>query len=473
MSKEFYVDIHCHPTMKPFGKSFSNNGQSGHNNFNRKKKDSIWHYNPPSFFDKVLNQLLKVTKFSQSDLSSCSYGNMGVICASLYPIERNFCRNKLGTGIVGDLPQDFVTGFGINRINAIQAFDSASYCSDLQKEYDFLKELDNSFITLTDGRKYKYKLVRSYTEMDSVVKDNSKEYSTIAVIITIEGMHALGCGIDGNASLTSLEKSIKTLKDWEYPPFFVTFAHHFYNELCGHAESLSGILKSICDQSYGINTPFSSLGLDVLRMLLDEGNGKRILIDIKHMSEASRNQYFDIVRSDYAMKIPIIVSHGCVQGTPGKDAHKFNTSLINFSDKEIVEIAKSGGLFGIQLDERRIGSDKMIKYARSFTKRSKVLYYWAELVWNQIQHIAEVLDANGLYAWNNICLGTDYDGIVDPINGYWSHEDMPDLETHLLMHAHNYLKRNPALSQLNKIHEEEIVAGIMSSNAVEFFKKHF
>jgi microsomal dipeptidase-like Zn-dependent dipeptidase len=87
--------------------------------------------------------------------------------------------------------------------------------------------------------------------------------------------------------------------------------------------------------------------------------------------------------------------------------------------------------------------------------------------------MAEVLDANGYFAWGNICLGTDFDGIIDPINGYWTHEDMPDLETHLLIHAHNYMKKNPALSPKNKIHEEEIVTRVMGSNAVDFFKNHF
>jgi microsomal dipeptidase-like Zn-dependent dipeptidase len=130
-------------------------------------------------------------------------------------------------------------------------------------------------------------------------------------------------------------------------------------------------------------------------------------------------------------------------------------------------------LFGIQLDERRIGSTSLLRFARSFTKRSKVLYHWAELVWNQIQHIAELLDSQGLFAWEMMCLGTDYDGIIDPINGYWTYEDMPDLESYLLMHAHNYLKSNPPLSAINLIHEEEIVSRIMGSNAVEFFKRNF
>ena len=473
MKNDFFVDIHCHPSMKPFGKSFTKAGKPGKNNSDRKHKDSIWHYNPPSFIDKVLNQALKVTKFSQSDFSAGSYANVKVVCASLYPIERSFCRNKMGQSIVSDLPANFATGFGKNRIDVIQDFNSAAYFTDLQAEYKFLLALDGQQVTLTDNRRYTYRIVKSYAELEALLQDENPEAETLAVIVTIEGAHAFGCGVDGNATIDILRGNIQTVKQWDHPPFFITFAHHFYNELCGHAESLAGLLKSVTDQSEGMDQGFTPLGKEAVKLLLDKASGKRILIDIKHMSVQARQEYYALLENEYPNeKIPIIVSHGCVQGN-AKDAHKFNTASINFSDQDILKVAASGGLLGIQLDERRIASDALLRYARSFTKRTKVLYHWAELVWNQVQHVAELLDSNGYFAWGNMCMGTDFDGIIDPINGYWTHEDIPDLESYLLMHASNYMKAGPALSPDNKIHEEEIVNRIMRSNAVDFFKAHF
>ena len=67
-------------------------------------------------------------------------------------------------------------------------------------------------------------------------------------------------------------------------PWFVTFSHHFYNELCGHARSLRKIIGKLTNQEEGINTSFTPLGLEVLDILLDKNNGRRILIDVKHMS---------------------------------------------------------------------------------------------------------------------------------------------------------------------------------------------
>src|SRR3712207_7659909 len=47
-----------------------------------------------------------------------------------------------------------------------------------------------------------------------------------------------------------------------------------------------------------------------------------------------------ILRTEYNNQVPIIASHGCVQGNP-KDAHRFNNGSINFSDSDLIQIAQS------------------------------------------------------------------------------------------------------------------------------------
>jgi hypothetical protein len=44
-----------------------------------------------------------------------------------------------------------------------------------------------------------------------------------------------------------------------------------------------------------------------------------------------------------------------------------------------------------------------------------MLYEKSRLVWNQVRHIAEVLDKNGRKARNTAAIGSDFDGIVDPL----------------------------------------------------------
>jgi microsomal dipeptidase-like Zn-dependent dipeptidase len=256
----------------------------------------------------------------------------------------------------------------------------------------------------------------------------------------------------------------------------VTLAHHFFNELCGHAESLTGKVKSAVDQSYMVNTGFTQLGLDVVDNLLDNSGNKRILIDIKHMSRTSRLEYFNLLDTKYAgQDIPVVVSHGAVIGND-QDKHLFMNADINLYDDEIIRVAKSNGLFGLQLDERRIAApgDFVLKKTHGIEHR-KVLYHSSLLVWRQMQHIAELLDSQGLFAWGIQSIGSDYDGMIDTINGFWTAENLPTLADYLLMHAHNYMcnKSVNLCQSFNRIDPEEIVDRMMSDNVYNFVMKYY
>jgi microsomal dipeptidase-like Zn-dependent dipeptidase len=307
------------------------------------------------------------------------------------------------------------------------------------------------------------------------------------VIITIEGGHSLDTGLGKfTASPEKVLENVQKLKNWEYRPFFITFAHHFFNDLAGHSSSLAAILTKMLDQSHGLNTGFTELGRKVLDALLDKKDGKRIFIDIKHLSPLARRQYFEILDTSYpGEQIPVIISHGAVNGYHAYDKQvvnvpsslgMFNTAEINFYDEELVEMAKRGGLIGIQMDERRLADPTLLKQINGKVERRKILYYRSKLFWNQVRHIAEVLDNAGFFAWGNQSIGTDFDGIVDPLNGYWTEEELPFLDDYILKHAYNYMQsdgRNLKLAGNRNIDHEEIVSRVMTDNAYEFFRKYF
>jgi microsomal dipeptidase-like Zn-dependent dipeptidase len=96
-------------------------------------------------------------------------------------------------------------------------------------------------------------------------------------------------------------------------------------------------------------------------------------------------------------------------------------------------------------------------------------------LWNQIQHIAELLDRNNLFSWDCIAIGSDYDGIIDPLNGYLTHETMVHLEEYIERHAFNYMneKGKSVLKPFNQIAPDEIVQRIFHSNAMAFMRRHF
>ncbi len=471
-----YADIHCHPSFKPYGHSFPHKN----NNSNIKKKDSIFYYDPPNLGEKLIDLLGGIVKYRQSDMSSLGFGNSGIIFASLYPIERGFFDNNLGNNAFSDMVLNFITSVGDKRIDFIQGI--TDYYSDLENEYSFYKQLNDVEVTLADNAKYKYQLAKSGVDIDVILNSdatNNKRANTIAVLLTIEGAHVFGTGIDpikNRAKRETVLSNVIKVKNWEHRPVFITMAHHFYNELCGHARSLTGIVAKATDQSFGLNSGITKLGKDVIHALLDNKDGKRIYIDIKHMSRQSRMEYFQMLDEDFITEeIPVIISHGAVIGNDN-NRHLFLNEDINFFDDEIVRVGKSNGLFGLQLDERRITSPGNYNLHKSHgLERRKVLFHSSFLVWKQIQHIAELLDSLGMFAWGIQSIGSDYDGVVNPINGYWSAENLPTLEDYLLKHAYNYMNTDgKQLKQpFNKIDPEEIISRMMGDNAYEFVRKWF
>jgi microsomal dipeptidase-like Zn-dependent dipeptidase len=154
---------------------------------------------------------------------------------------------------------------------------------------------------------------------------------------------------------------------------------------------------------------------------------------------------------------------------------KFQPDDINFYDNEIIRIAQSGGLFGIQFDERRVSSEIEFKKTGPKLSRRKMLFNKSKLVWNQIEHIAEVLNRNNQFAWGIQCIGSDYDGMVNPLNGFWTAEDMPLFDSYLEKHAYNFMvsEQSEDLKDFNKIKAADIVERFMRINTRGFLKKNF
>ena len=252
--------------------------------------------------------------------------------------------------------------------------------------------------------------------------------------------------------------------------------------MCGQAESLQGVVSKLICQDDDKNQGVTPLGFKVIDALLSKNNGKRIHIDIKHMNVKSRNEYYQHLSSNYANEdIPIIVSHGAVSGKDNaidnnNTGKRFTTGDINFYDNELLKIEASNGVFGIQLDERRIihKKDRGI-FKNTNIGKKKMLRVRSEFVWRQIEHIALILDAKNKDAWNTQCLGTDFDGIVDPLNGWWTARELGFIDSYLEIHATTFLNsaKGKALKKKNKLRAEEIIAKFMYLNAEAFMQRYF
>ncbi len=564
MSAPLFADIHCHPTFKPYGQSFT----PGNARPDPQLTDivSLWHEGVPNNIDTRLSERFGVAMYTQSHLSAAALGGVRVLCLSVGALETEFITisqplpktitDLLSQATNGRLDlQDFfinlVTRFGKARMDSVRK--AKAYWPDLLAELSFVRAQEGKVFRLSDGLYYTFRIAQNGAAMADALEDNAATGAggsatqpiTISIVLTVEGLHNLDAG--HGADEATVMSHVQTLKRPANPIAFVTFCHHFWNGLCGQSRSLAGMMSGIFDQKKGEGDGFTDLGLKVLMALLDSGS-RRVLIDVKHMSYKARTQYFnllagsgiDALTQDTALRSalkaffrfpadkvpPPIASHAAVSGyadehdktyhgnfpaqTPTGVFNPFEAPdmrddpAINFYDADLLSFARFKGLLGIQLDAHRIAGPAGLEMATA----RKDPQAW--LVWNQVLHMVELWDrAPYAGAWDRICLGSDFDGIISPLQGLRRASDYPVLREGLLYYARLYFMsaadfskekpgmesrgiianrwqlsaRNPSGKRLNPVgpnapeqtslSPEQIVDKICSGNAIAFLKKHF
>ncbi len=407
-------------------------------------------------------------------------------------------------GPLRQLVQRFVMDYPLNRVRFLSG-ERYDYWTELLKEYDFLKARDGercaAEIATPHGTRRvegRYRLVEGPETLDEVFAADDET----ALLLTIEGGHVFSVGPDLNPlPLTTMVERVQAMKEWDHPVLFLTLAHHFFNGLCGHAHSLIDSADWIMDQEFGLNEDFvPDVGLSVVRELLDlddqlrDRGGKRILIDVRHMSARARKTYYDeIVRpynKDHAIqpgrhqrrfpKIPVIMSHCGYTGAPTLDrliadqAHEcdrwhrgaFYAWNINLSDEDIRVVHQSEGLVGLCFDRRILGQKPG---QRLPAERAR------DLLIDQVLAIADVIflddrldDAEKARAWDIICIGSDFDGVIHPLEPYPTALTLQDFAEDL----RRRLREVRHTRQIDAIGVDELVEKIAWKNAYEFAMRH-
>jgi len=464
--------------MKPFGYSFDECKASN----DQTEMACAWHDTGEGTFATLLKDVTGIAPFRQADFNTLNKGNVKIVCCSLYPLEKGFFIEQ-SSGLK-EFVLSYVTAVSKKRIENVRTH--TSYFKNITAEYNFLTSMVGTGV-LFNNEVHSYFIAKKYADIEKFLNSNAP--NTIINIITIEGAHVFDCGLSSGlanegkvlAKRDEVMSNVQAVKNWEYRPLFITVAHHFYNELCGHARSLSLGKSSGINQEWGIDTDFTPLGLEVIEAMLDNTNGKRIYVDIKHMSRASRKTYFNLLKTKYKGEdIPVIVSHGAVTGYKNESLQEtvkgaagfFRNDDINFYDDELIEVAKTNGLFGLQLDERRIAGTASLNSLN--TQDPPATHEdWSKLLWRQLQHIAQVLDKEGLPAWDIATLGTDFDGVIKPMGKFFTAEELHLLESGVLPHAKKFMKNNMLQLETNSnMTAEEIVDKVFRGNALQFFKRY-
>lgn len=541
-NKKQFVDIHCHPTMKPFYSS------SKHT-----EKKNIWefveesracktiHDNSKGLIETTLvKQLDAMAKDSQMNLDSCQKGNLKVLFATLYPVERGWFKIRDVADVATN--DEFITlssvcSSGFNE-QVVREFEKVikdekeiNYFEELVREYHFL----NSSQATSGSADKQFVLVNSYHELKTIIENPND--NRIALILNIEGGHAL-CTyndfddlkntpfrkvnnpnnylfdkyqkiflhhiniIKGKESINIKVDGQAETVEFKHTPFYITFAHHFWNLLCGHADSFGFGVDLVLNQGRGKNRKFTALGKLVLRKLLfRDANERRILIDIKHLSINARKEFFNIWEQDYNSiedSFPIICSHTAVNGRADYDdawqdeeePSIFNTSSINMFDVDIEMVHKSNGLIGLILSNSRLPGEEtledikftqkqIIKYPdREHEFRKEISHDYMKSLTANIFHIVKI--AGQKSGWDIMSIGSDFDGMIEPLIGYEKAKDYNNLSDDLGKYIHKCVGIEEMSMDAQQMKDlmygysaKEIVEKVMSSNALDFTRKYF
>ncbi len=348
----------------------------------------------------------------------------------------------------------------------------------------------------------------------------------VIIVLTLEGIHALGVGnpeddFQGpgdkpkDVSIGKLKSRIRqlkgeeslddpTLKSWMHTPFYITFASHFNNTLCGHAHSLPFVSKYVYDQHKNMDKGvLKNATYSVMNELLGldddlKGTGsKRILIDVKHMSAASRqNFYKTIIRpfnrkpENAISKIPVIASQVGYSGIDGLDTlienakngkeddnfrvQGFKAWNINLCDEDVIEIHDSEGLIGISLDQQLLGlyqNSWLLNLSLPHVQRKRARNLLARTL-EQFIHIPfDYHLPNPMRIWNILCIGTGFDGANNPLTGYSTVLDMNRLEDDLTQILYSMKRERP--KWFDNHSPENLARKICFENAYDFVVAHY
>jgi len=183
---------------------------------------------------------------------------------------------------------------------------------------------------------------------------------------------------------------------------YVIVAHLFFRGVATCENALpfvpDPIFETMLNPGQDPAVGLTPLGIDIVNRLFE----KRIMVDITHCSEKARNQIFQMAR-DHG-NAPVISSHNgvqCISDYP-----------LNLSKDAVLQIAASKGVIGIILYPHWLRQpDQQIGGPDGF-----------QLLFNAIDCIQSW---TGTY--DNIAIGSDLDGFIQPIKDCQNYAQTPDL----------------------------------------------
>lgn len=494
-----FIDIHVNSSKKPF-----NSRSAG-------LKYGLW---APMFHEcgyedeqsKTVMQSIGLIapKQSQSHFEAMIKGNSRIACLNISPIEQQFIGSN---GVLTDKNKK-ITISCVSGIDANQLFlrrKEIDYFKDLVEHISFVERFENKPYMINSFA-YEFMLIRNRGDLEAVAKDPGK----LGMVLTVEGGHALGHSIYINDGITSLEeyrelilenvdrlKGARPLIDGsdeflDVPILWLSLCKSYDNGFGGVAVSLNKAQQSIFSKVDGSNSKETKLGVDVIERLISKDKGRRILIDVKHMSVDFRARYYKTIERSEILGdgIPVVCSHCGISGLPKKNAlyrkkdedSKNNNNYLNhwqqnLNLEDISKIYSSRGLIGITLDKTVLaGQTGITEIASTLPNTVQRRRACIKMLMANILTVIQAI--NDAAAWNIISIGSDFDEMLEPLDAYATAEDLPQLALDIQRflerpeNIHDLFTEEQIRELMFDLTPAEITNMIMNLNAYNFIRRN-
>ncbi len=526
MDNNNYIDFHCHPGLKTFLTADT-----------QAERTPCTERLPLGISSRLMDQFfLSSMLWSNSSLKQLVIGGVKGAVVGLYAYEEAMIRGRIKrfskirriilsvlkfVELANRMGNEDISGTLLRRLSNHNGI-----------YLNLFKEVEDHLYSSVINNSGKYKVLKRFSDWDPL---------KLNIILSIEGGHNL---FSKDKSLPgfndSVLKNLADLKSSGKRYWFIALMHMEQTPLCTHAYGLK-IIED--DMLMPAGDGISALGKDVIRKALEK-NPYRMYIDVKHMSLWSRLQFYKMLKEDETLKrekIPIIMSHAGITGVSynkmlvrkceyignwfkigyfkkhGLMRTDFNPWSINLYDEEIQEIIDSDGIIGINLDERILGTKQHCSSSLTEYLSDNEFYHYMPMIDNNIgrknarrqnkpfkgprkwfsshrdikylcNSILHIVEIGGEKAWDHICIGSDFDGMVNPIDYYPDSTKLEKLHKGLLKWlpkmadwAHRQtLTQNQTPAQIQAMAQyyyisniETQVNGIMYENVSRFMQKYF
>jgi microsomal dipeptidase-like Zn-dependent dipeptidase len=457
---------------------------------------------------------------SQASLTQLIRGNVNLIALALHPPETAMMNDGLIQQIAADEQTNYIH---IDRIRDIGSGDI--YFRMLNEE------LDNLRSHLTNNGK-KLKLISHIGQYKAADKN------TVHAILIIEGPHAFYGARQGKTEMEIYGTFWSNFEAFTTANriFSLNIAHLQENDFCNHAFGIQ-IFKP--RPFYPFGNGISQHGFKLLQKMKE----KNILLDIKHMSLFARKQLYDYrIGED---QWPVVCTHAGLTGIRHEDRGRyvihssdegghlrvrhykpagylagtsFNPCTINLYDEDVREIVFSGGLIGLSLDQRILGTpeewmmsidnmgdiyeeevfspaerDYFMNTVRSTPLDSDIIkvadisnadkqnwpHFHARHFLNQVFHLFRIADRyffNKAVMAERICIGSDFDGMINPVDCC---RNVTEMEKFRKMLVDNFIDWEKDFTEVTGIKvssfisPQKLMDNIFYNNGVAFLKEWY